>query len=241
MSNEVQPTVSILVPTRDRPVFFQQLVRHILVQTYPRDRLELVVADDGKNSIEHLLPRSHITTIYLRESTPITLAAKRQRLKDTATGDIMVCMDDDDYYPPERVQHAVDTLRRHPTIDFAYAPVFLLYNPQTRRVYQSGPWEKNWGHATFAFRNKYAKTHHYNLADKYGEERAFTDYYRVPKVNLLPERTIMALIHRNNSIPKDDLDRTIVLPYPMEHIVRHPQARAFYQRLQTMTGGPVQR
>lgn len=232
--------VSILIPTRDRPLYFKQLVNHILSQTYPMERMEIVVSDDGKNSIERLLPYSKLNIVYLREEGPITLAEKRQRLKDTATGEIMVCMDDDDYYPPDRVSHAVETLRAHPGVDFAHAPVFLLYNPQTRRLYQTGPWDKNWGHATFAFNRRFAETHHYQKNDHIGEERTFTDFYRVPHVALQPEKTIVALIHRNNSVPKNDLDKTVALPYPMEHIIRNPVARRFYQQLQMMSGGPVQ-
>lgn len=240
MSTPDLPKVSILVPTRDRAIYFQQLMCNILSQTYPRELLEIVVSDDGNHSIEQYLPREQVSTVYLREDKPITLAAKRQRLKDTATGEIMVCMDDDDYYPPDRVKHAVTQLLANPTVDFAYAPVFLLYNPQTKRVYQSGPWDKNWGHATFAFRRRFATSHHYQLTDLIGEERHFTDFYRVPSVSLLPEKTIVALIHRQNSVPKNDLDKTVVLPYPMEHLIHDPAARRFYQKLQYRTGGPVQ-
>jgi glycosyltransferase involved in cell wall biosynthesis len=234
------PLVSILIPTRDRPLYFRQLIKNILAQTYPLQQLEVVVSDDGTNSIEQHLPYSKLQIVYLRETQPITLAEKRQRLKDTATGEIMVCMDDDDYYPPTRVEHAVKTLQSNPGIDFAHAPVFLLYNPQMRRLYQTGPWLKNWGHATFAFRKKFAQSHHYHTNDRIGEERLFTNFYRVPYVTLQPEMTIVALIHKNNSVPKNDLDKTIQLPYPMEHIIRNPQARHFYQQLQITSGGPVQ-
>jgi glycosyltransferase involved in cell wall biosynthesis len=42
------------------------------------------------------------------------LGQKRNIMHSHARGDIIVYMDDDDYYPPERVEHAVDMLTKNP-------------------------------------------------------------------------------------------------------------------------------
>lgn len=235
------PRVSILIPTRDRPKFLKQLLSAIYHQTYPRDLLELVIIDDGRHSIAHILPSSGIKLIYRYLDKPITIGNKRQQLKTLATGDIMVCMDDDDYYPPERVSHAVETLQKHPKVEFAFAPTFLLYRPLRKTVYKSGPWLKNWGHATFAFTRRFAETHHYHLDDTGGEERYLTQFYQVPYAVLDPLKTVIALIHHNNSIPKDDLDKTVALPMPIQHWIREPSATRFYLSLQHQSGGPIQK
>lgn len=233
------PRVSILIPTRDRPKFLKQLLSAIYHQTYPRDLLELVIIDDGRHSIAPILPSSGINLIYQYLDKPITIGNKRQQLKSLATGDIMVCMDDDDYYPPERVSHAVETLQKTPGIEFAFAPTFLLYRPLRKMVYKSGPWLKNWGHATFAFTRRFAETHHYHLDDTGGEERHFTQFYRVPYAVLEPQKTVIALIHHNNSIPKDDLDKTVALPQPIQYFIKNRQALLFYIDLQGKSGGPI--
>lgn len=233
------PRVSILIPTRDRPTFIKQLLTSIYYQTYPHHLLELVVIDDGKHSIASILPSSGIDVVYRYLDTPISIGDKRQQLKTIATGDIMVCMDDDDYYPPERVSHAVETLQKNPGIEFAFAPTFLLYRPWLKTVYRSGPWLKNWGHATFAFTRRFAESHHYNEHDTLGEERAFTRFYQVPYAVLDVDKTIIALIHTNNSVPKEDLDKTVALPQPIQYFIKNRQTQRFYIGLQGKSGGPI--
>ena len=42
------------------------------------------------------------------------LGQKRNIMHEKSKGDIIVYMDDDDYYPPQRVSHAVNMLQTHP-------------------------------------------------------------------------------------------------------------------------------
>ena len=41
----------------------------------------------------------------------MTLGAKRNFMHEKARGEFLVYMDDDDYYPPCRIRHAIETLR----------------------------------------------------------------------------------------------------------------------------------
>jgi hypothetical protein len=81
-------------------------------QTYPKDRMEWVIVDDGTDPIEDLVAQ-HPCVQYIRLEEKISLGRKRNMMHEKARGDIIVYMDDDDYYPPERVSHAVDTLLDH--------------------------------------------------------------------------------------------------------------------------------
>ena len=51
---------------------------------------------------------------YFKYDVKMSLGAKRNLMHEKCSGDIIVYMDDDDYYPPERVSHAVDMLKRNP-------------------------------------------------------------------------------------------------------------------------------
>ena len=42
------------------------------------------------------------------------LGRKRNFMHEKSKGEIIVYMDDDDYYPPDRVNHAVNRLRSRP-------------------------------------------------------------------------------------------------------------------------------
>ena len=70
--------VSLLVATKDRRNFIPQLIANIEHQNYPKQLIEVIVADDGNDSIGDLLPSDYIY-IHYPSSTP--LAKKRQDLK----------------------------------------------------------------------------------------------------------------------------------------------------------------
>jgi hypothetical protein len=74
--------------------------------------MEWIIIDDGTDPIEDLVA-SHPCVKYFRLEEKISLGKKRNMMHEKARGDIIVYMDDDDYYPPERVSHAVDTLLDH--------------------------------------------------------------------------------------------------------------------------------
>ena len=77
--------------------------------------MEWIIIDDGTDKIGDLIKSYNIPQIkYIELPTKITLGEKRNMLHKHANGSIIVYMDDDDYYPPERVSHAVETLQANP-------------------------------------------------------------------------------------------------------------------------------
>jgi glycosyltransferase involved in cell wall biosynthesis len=106
------PLVSVCTPTFNRRPFIPAMLQCFAHQTYPRDRMEWVIIDDGTDPIEDLVSQ-HPCIKYFRLEEKISLGKKRNMMHEKARGDIIVYMDDDDYYPPERVSHAVDTLLDH--------------------------------------------------------------------------------------------------------------------------------
>ena len=108
------PLVSVCTPTFNRRPFIPAMLQCFAHQTYPRDRMEWVIIDDGTDPIEDLVSQ-HPCVKYFRLEEKISLGKKRNMMHEKARGDIIVYMDDDDYYPPERVSHAVDTLLDHRT------------------------------------------------------------------------------------------------------------------------------
>ena len=107
-----QPFVSVCTPTFNRRPFIAAMMQCFDHQTYSRDRMEWVIVDDGTDPIEDLVSQ-HPCVKYFRLGEKISLGKKRNMMHEKARGDIIVYMDDDDYYPPDRVSHAVDTLLHH--------------------------------------------------------------------------------------------------------------------------------
>ena len=109
-----RPRVSCLLVTADRPVLCRRAIRCYHRQTYPNT--ELVVLDNGSESIKHLLkdlPAGEVR--YLREdpSPDRTIGGLRNAALEEATGTFVVPQwDDDDWSHPERIERQVDVLQR---------------------------------------------------------------------------------------------------------------------------------
>jgi glycosyltransferase involved in cell wall biosynthesis len=112
MTTATLPMVSVCTPTFNRRPFVEAMMKCFNHQTYPRDRMEWIIIDDGTDPIEDLVS-SHPCVRYFKLEEKISLGKKRNMMHKKAKGDIIVYMDDDDYYPPERVSHAVNTLLDH--------------------------------------------------------------------------------------------------------------------------------
>ena len=78
------------------------------------DRMEWIIVDDGADKIDDLVNSSSIDQIkYYKVDKKMYLSEKRNYVHKFAKGTMIMYMDDDDYYPPERVSHTVDKLQEN--------------------------------------------------------------------------------------------------------------------------------
>ena len=228
-----KPFVSICTPTFNRRPFIPIMFECFRNQTYPRNRMEWIIVDDGTDKIEDLINTSNIPQIkYISLPKKITLGEKRNVMHEHAKGSIIVYMDDDDYYPPERVQHAVDTLLANPKALCAGSSEMYIYFKHIQKMYQSGPFAPNHATAaTFAFRRELLKTTQYENAAALAEERAFLKNYTIPFAQLDPLKTILVFSHEHNSFDKRKLleyGESPVLKQsdkPVEMFIRQPSEK----------------
>ena len=68
--------------------------------------MEWIVIDDGEDKVEDLF-KDVPGVKYFGYEEKIKLGRKRNLMHEKCKGDIIVYMDDDDFYPPDRVNHAV--------------------------------------------------------------------------------------------------------------------------------------
>ena len=94
--------VSICTVTYNRPLAVKLLEKRILEQTYPTECMEWVLIDDSPSDIPDFepAPGSNLKINYVRLPNKLTLGRKRNLSNNHCKGDIIVYMDDDDYYPP---------------------------------------------------------------------------------------------------------------------------------------------
>jgi hypothetical protein len=199
------PFVSVCTPTFNRRPFIPAMITCFNNQDYPQDRMEWIIIDDGTDPVEDLVA-SHPRVKYFKYDTKMPLGKKRNLLHEKSRGEILVYMDDDDYYPPQRVSHAVHMLMTHPEALCAGSSEIYIYFKHIGQMKRFGPYGPNHATAgTFAFKRKLLKQHRYNDDACLAEERAFLKDYTVPFVQLDPMKVILVFSHEHNTFDKRKL------------------------------------
>lgn len=166
------PTVSICTPTYNRRPFISTLIKCVQHQIYPKELIEWVIIDDGTDKIEDLVKDiSNVKYYFYDEKMP--LGKKRNLSHEKSTGDILIYMDDDDYYSPERITHAVELLTNSEKLCAGCSEMYIWYNELNKMV-QFGPYgENHCTGASMAFKRKLLDTSSYDNDACLSEEKHF--------------------------------------------------------------------
>jgi hypothetical protein len=115
-------------------------------------------------------------------------------------------MDDDDYYPPDKVQIVVNTFKKNPKVDLVGSSEMLLYYTDNKKIYSLGPFNENHAtNASMAWRKRYSNTHKYDEFVTKAEEVSFLDNYKHTMIQLDPKKTILVICHYDNTVDKNDI------------------------------------
>lgn len=205
----MKPFVSVLTPTYNRVEFFPRLVQCYKAQLYPKERMEWIILDDGQESCENILKAetNGLPNIrYIQLDSKVNIGEKRNILNKEAKGDIIVCMDDDDYYCPERVSHVVEQLAKYPKVDLAGSSELFIYFTDSKLIYKLGPYSPNHAtNGTMAYRASYAKSHTYDEMVTYAEEKSFLEEYKNPMIQLNSRKVMLVISHDDNTFNKKSL------------------------------------
>jgi len=207
INGKYYPMVSVCTPTFNRRPFIPIMLECFRNQTYPKSRMEWIIVDDGTDKVKDLIDAANISQIkYFSLPKKVSLGEKRNYMHTKASGNIIVYMDDDDYYPPERVEHAVDMLNADKNALCAGSSEIYIYFKHIQQMYQCGPYSPTHATAgTFAFRAELLKQTRYDDHAALAEEKAFLKNYTVPFVQLDPMKTILVFSHNHNTFDKRKL------------------------------------
>jgi glycosyltransferase involved in cell wall biosynthesis len=207
------PTVSILTPTADRRKFIPLAIKMFKAQTYPQDRMEWIILDDGTDKVGDLFAPSasgltNVRYIALPEGEKLKIGAKRNRLNALAKNEVCVAWDDDDFYPPERVKNAVMRLCSIPghKVPVAGCSQLYLYYADRKEIWTIGPYNPNHcTNGTMAYWRSYTKTHRYDDNAEKAEERAFMDDWKTQVVQMKSDSVMLVICHSRNTFDKRKL------------------------------------
>jgi len=208
------PFVSVCTPTFNRRPFIPIIIKCFENQTYPKNKMEWIIVDDGTDKIEDLV--SHLPYVkYYKYDEKMSLGKKRNLTNEKSSGDIIVYMDDDDYYPPDRVSHAVETLCNSKALCAGSSEMYIYFK-HINKMYKFGPYGPNHSTAaTFAFKRELLSKTSFQENSSVAEERKFLKDYTIPFVQLSTNKTILVFSHNHNSFDKKELLKQ--MPNPNVH------------------------
>ena len=119
--NKSQPTVSIITITQLKRFNCLEIARDLIKEQTYKNIIEWVIVEGSKTqkdaeinskNIKQLIENSGLdfSIVYVEWVDNIKLGELRNRGNKTCKGDITVVFDDDDYYFPDRIEHAVNKL-----------------------------------------------------------------------------------------------------------------------------------
>tara|TARA_Y100001968_G_scaffold12080_1_gene10045 strand:+ start:515 stop:1273 length:759 start_codon:yes stop_codon:yes gene_type:complete len=200
-----KPSVSIHTITFNRYKCLNILKSHILNQNYPQNLIEWVIIDDSSDEIDkNIIKDSKLNIKYTKLTDRTVIGRKRNIANSKSKGDIIVVMDDDDFYPVNRISHAVEKLQNSKKL-IAGSPYLLVFYLLEKELWMSGPGPCGNNYATantFAFKRKLLKTTRFGNDCNLAEEKEFTKEYTIPMINLDPYNTVFSIAHKSNTSNK---------------------------------------
>lgn len=201
----MRPFVSVVCPTYERRIFLPHLIKMFHGQTYPQALMELIILDDSSNSNQDIVDSLDINKNikYVHMTEHVALGKKRNMINNMATGEYIVCFDDDDYYPPERVSHAVMKMSQSKE-HLSGTDILYIYYTHLDKIYQLGPYPSiNYAsNGTLAYSKEYLKTHSHDDTSLYKEEEKFMNDFKEPLAKLDSFKTILCISHDKNTFDK---------------------------------------
>ncbi|MDV3456338.1 glycosyltransferase [Sphingomonas sp. HF-S4] len=194
------PRISAIMPTADRRRFVPAAIAQFLAQE--RADAELVILDDGADSVADLIPGDRRVR-YFREEAPRILGDKRNRLCSLARGEVIVHWDDDDWHAPDRLA------RQLAALDASGADIVGLDQIAFLADDGAQAWDYRWGGrqrwiygASMAYRRSYWKRRRFP-AIRTGEDTRFVLDARDAQIVAMADTDwLVARVHGGNTSPK---------------------------------------
>ena len=199
--------VSVITTTYNRSRFIPALMECYRRQDYNHDLMEWLILDDSESTEQKktqglfdAFSNKVPNIFYIHSPQKQVMGHKLNHLCSLARGDIIVVMDDDDFYPPTRVSTAVTAFQAEPKKLIAGCSKVYMYFQDENAVYCAGPYSETHAlNCTMAFRASYLINHRYDDAEVCAVERVFTRDFSEPMIQLESKKTILHMVHTENT------------------------------------------
>ena len=210
------PTVSIVTITQLKRFPCIEILKDVIkAQTYG-NIIEWVIVEGSKidedaaanaEKIKGLKESSDLncSILYLEKKPGEKLGALRNKGNRECSGDITVVMDDDDYYPANRVKHAVEQLQASSKLIAGCSAMYIYDYTLEKLCKFKGFGENHSINSCFAWKKQYLEKHSHDDSKECGEEPSFTNDFKEPMIQLDPEQTVIQASHTQNTFNKREI------------------------------------
>ena len=204
------PNVSILMPTYQRHHFLGLALDNVINQSYPKDKLELVIIDDGskkfitnEKKVRKKLFPIKLKYIRIDPNMKLKIGVKRNFLVDHASNEICIDMDDDDIYLNNYVLKSVlYLLVKGVGLIGSNAMIFYFYKHDKFTKIQCSA-KRQIHESTMCFTKTHWKRTGGFLPVQTGEGPGMIDGHEEHTYNIDIDGLTYLVCHDNNTYPKD--------------------------------------
>ena len=244
------PTVSIVTITQLKRFPCLEILKDMIKSQTYQNIIEWVIVEgspsqddwpENASNIQKLKDDAEfkIPIVYLEKKSGEKLGGLRNKANKACSGEITVVMDDDDYYPVERVEHAVEKLQGSPFL-IAGCSDMLIYDYTIEKLCRFRKFgEYHSVNSCLAWKRKYLESHSHDETKETGEEPSFTNQFKEPMVQLDAVKTIVQSSHSSNTYNKREIltsgitkinDGVKEICEPTENYIKEP----FFSRLKSI-------
>ena len=197
------PTVTIVTPTFNRKKTFALAIRNYISfqKNYPKDKLFWKILDDSyeDEALKQFLPNDS-SIEYIYSSKKIKLGQKRNILANKCDTDIILHMDDDDYYYPDSVKIRVISMITHKRM-VSGCMTYNCFNLIDDSQYQAKANEEDMdiGEGSLGYFRDFFIDNKFNNSDEITESKYFMKNKNNYFVNIPCEWILLALNHGKNT------------------------------------------
>jgi len=209
------------------------------------NRIEWIILDNGTDQIADLIKASGLTNVRHIPVTDrkIKIGELRNMLNREAKGEICVCMDDDDYYPPDRIRDCVKVLlaNKKKGIQVVGCSQVLLYYTDRQEIWRIGPYANtHCTNNTMAYFTEYGKNNFYDEDVVMAEEKSYLKEFKTPMVQLDTDKHLICICHSTNTFDKRNLllqvnPKLVKTSLKLSSMVKLKEIRDFYLSLKDET------
>ena len=193
------PCISIVTLTYNRPEFIPLAKYSYLIQSYPPDKLEWVIVNDGETIEEQLIGIPNVN--YIQLDKKLNISEKRNIGVLNAMYPYICMMDDDDVYPNNSILARISMLLKTPEKECVFCTTIPCYDIEKKISFMNVPpisleMSERVSEATLCFKKTFWNEREFK--DEIAEADKFIRGREQMCREISPQEVIVSLVHHKN-------------------------------------------